>query len=147
MSDISVLSNQYDKLVSTSEKVNNSVIAFKKKSILNDDVNKTKYPKLKITVEELDMAKSILVLFLENIQKLLEDDYMESDFIPVTVLEDYKQRLSANPYLKEDLKKLVELLNQNKPVGEENITVLDTILLILDNERSSLFKKLRTARG
>jgi hypothetical protein len=147
MSDISVLSNQYDKLVSTSEKVNNSVIAFKKKSILNDDANKIKYPKLKITAEELDMAKSILVLFLENIQKLLKDDYMESDFIPVTVLEDYKQRLSANPYLKEDLKKLVELLKQNKPVGEENIIVLDTILLILDNERSSLFKKLRTARG
>lgn len=147
MSDISVLSNQYDKLVSTSEKVNNSVIAFKKKSILNDDANKTKYPKLKITAEELDMAKSILILFLENIQKLLEDDYMESDFIPVTVLEDYKQRLSVNPYLKEDLKKLLELLKQNQPVGEENITVLNTILLILDNERSSLFKKLRTARG
>ncbi|CAN5378425.1 hypothetical protein BH11BAC3_BH11BAC3_01960 [soil metagenome] len=147
MSDISVLSNQYDKLVSTSEKVNNSVIAFKKKSILNDDANKTKYPKLKITAEELNMAKSILVLFLENIQKLLEDEYMESDFIPVTVLEDYKQRLSVNPYLKEDLKKLLELLKQNQPVGEENITVLDSILLILDNERSSLFKKLRTARG
>jgi hypothetical protein len=147
MSDISVLSNQYDKLVSTSEKVNNSVIAFKKRRILNDDANKTKYPKLKITAEELDMAKSILVLFLENIQKLMEDDYMESDFIPVTVLEDYKQRLSANPYLKEDLKKLLDLLKQNKPVGEENISVLDTILLILDNERSSLFKKLRTARG
>lgn len=147
MSDISVLSNQYDKLVSTSEKVNNSVIAFKKKSILNDDANKVKYPKLKITAEELDVAKSILVLFLENIQRLLEDDYMESDFIPVTVLEDYKQRLSVNPYLKEDLKKLLELLKQNQPVDEENITVLDTILLILDNERSSLFKKLRTARG
>jgi len=147
MSDISVLSNQYDKLVSTSEKVNNSVIAFKKKSILNDDANKTKYPKLKITTEELEMAKSILVLFLENIQKLLEDDSMESDFIPVTVLEDYKLRLSANQYLKEDLKKLLELLKQNKPVEEENITVLDNILLILDNERSSLFKKLRTARG
>lgn len=147
MSDISVLSNQYDKLVSTSEKVNNSVIAFKKKSILSDDVNKAKYPKLKITAEELDMAKSVLMLFLENIQKLLEDDYMESEFIPITVLEDYKLRLSANPYLKEDLKKLLELLKQNKPVGEDNIIVLDTILLILDNERSSLFKKLRTARG
>lgn len=147
MSDISVLSNQYDKLVSTSEKVNNSVIAFKKKSILNDDANRTKYPKLKITPEELDMAKSILVLFLENIQRLLEDENMESDFIPATVLEDYKLRLSANPYLKEDLRKLLELLKQNQPVGEENITVLDTILLILDNERSSLFKKLRTARG
>ena len=147
MSDISVLSNQYDKLVSTSEKVNNSVIAFKKKSILNDKLNKIKYPKLKVSAEELLVAKSVLLLFLENIQKLLEEEYMESEFIPITILDDYKHRLSANPYLKEDLKKLLELLKQNQPVGEDNIAVLDNILLILDNERSSLFKKLRTARG
>ncbi len=35
MSEISVLSNQYEKLVNTSEKINNSVIALKKKGLLN----------------------------------------------------------------------------------------------------------------
>lgn len=147
MSDISVLSNQYDKLVSTSDKINNSVIAFKKKSILSDNASKVKYPKLSVSTEELATAKNILLLFLKNIQKLLEEDYMESEFIPVTILDNYKHRLSKNPYLKEDLKKLIELLKQNQPVGEDDISVLDSILLILDNERSSLFKKLRTARG
>ena len=64
-----------------------------------------------------------------------------------TILDDYKHRLSANPYLKEDLKKLLDLLTQNQPIDEDNISVLDNILIILDNERSTLFKKLRTARG
>ena len=147
MSDISVLSNQYDQLVATSEKVNNSVVAFRKKSLLNDTESRTKYPKLSVSLDELAAAKAILLLFLENIQKLLEDGHMESDFIPTIILEDYKHRLSANPYLKEDLKKLIEVLKQNQLVAEDNIVVLDNILSVLDNERSALFRKLRTARG
>ena len=72
---------------------------------------------------------------------------MESDFIPTVILGDYKHRLSGNPYLKEELKKLIDLLTHNQPVTEDNIVVLDNILSILDNERSTLFRKLRTARG
>ncbi len=147
MSDISVLSNQYEQLVSTSDKVNSSVIAFKKKSLLNDAANKAKYPKLKVSIEELDKAKSILLLFLESVHKLLEEDQMESEFIPTIILNDYKSRLSVNPYLKEDLKKVIESLKQNQPIGENYINILDAILSILDTERSTLFRKLRTARG
>jgi hypothetical protein len=147
MSEISVLSDQYDKLVSTSDKVNNSVIAFKKRSLLNTAVNKKKYPKLSVSGEELATAKDILLLFLENIRKILDEDYQESEFIPSIILEDYKSKLVANPYLKEELKELIDLLMHDKPVTEDNILLLDSILSILDNERSTLFRKLRTARG
>lgn len=147
MSDISVLSNQYEQLVATSDKVNNSVIAFKKKSILDDAISRRKYPKLSVTTEELQLAKQILLLFLNNILKMLEEDSSESDFIPTIIIDDYKQRLSLNPYLKDDLKRLISELNQDQKVTESDIEVLDSILSILDNERSSLFRKLRTARG
>jgi len=147
MSDISVLSNQYEQLVATSDKVNNSVIAFKKKNLLSDAASKHKYPKLNITVEELTTAKQILLLFLDNILKLIENDSLESDFIPTIILEDYKHRLSVNPYLKDDLKKLIGELTQNQQITDDDIEVLDSILSILDNERSTLFRKLRTARG
>ena len=147
MSDISVLSNQYNQLVATSDKVNNSVITFRKKWLLEDANNKTKYPKLSVTPEEVDYAKLNLVVFLENIDRLLEDDDSASDFLPATVLHDYKRRLSVKPYLKEDLKKLIELLKENKPVTDDNIVLLDAILSVLDNERGILFRKLRTARG
>lgn len=147
MSDISVLSNQYGKLLSTSDKVNNSVIAFKKKSLLKNLASKERYPKLSVSPEELDRAKTILLSFLENIRKLLEEDFRESDYIPMIIIDDYKKRLSLNPYLKEDLKKLLDLLKYNQPIEEDNLTVLESILSILDNERSTLFRKLRTARG
>jgi hypothetical protein len=147
MSDISVLSNQYEQLVATSDKVNNSVIAFKKKSILSDAASKGKYPKLNVSPEELAAAKAILLLFLGNIIHLIDSDTLESDFIPTIVLDDYKHRLSVSPFLKDELTKLIETLKQNEPVNEESIQVLDNILSILDNERSTLFRKLRTARG
>lgn len=147
MSDISVLSNQYEQLVATSDKVNNSVIAFKKKSILSDATNKNKYPKLNVSPEELAAAKGILLLFLGNIIHLIESDTLESDFIPTIILDDYKHRLSVSPFLKDELTKLIEILKQNQPVAEDNIQILDNILSILDNERSTLFRKLRTARG
>ena len=86
MSDISVLSNQYEQLVATSDKVNNSVIAFKKKSILSDAGSKEKYPKLNVSPEELAAAKAILLLFLDNIVHLIDSDTLESDFIPTIIL-------------------------------------------------------------
>lgn len=147
MSDISVLSNQYDKLVSTSDKVNNSVIALKKKNILSNSAGRERYPKLSVSSEELSNAKVILLSFLGNVEKLLEKDFTESDYIPMIILEDYKKRLSINPYIKDELKKLLDLLKDNQPIAEENLTVLDGILSILDNERSTLFRKLRNARG
>jgi hypothetical protein len=147
MSDISVLSNQYEQLVATSDKVNNSVIAFKKKSILSDATSKEKYPKLNVSPEELAAAKAILLLFLDNIVHLIDSDILESDFIPTIILDDYKHRLSVSPFLKDELTKLIEILKQNQPVAEDNIQILDNILSILDNERSTLFRKLRTARG
>jgi hypothetical protein len=147
MSDISVISNQYEKLVSTSDKINNSVIAFKKKSLLDDSIIRNKYPKLSVSKEEIVAAKGILTSFLNNILNILEEGSQESEFIPSIILEDYKTRLLTNAYLKEDLKTLVDLLNKDLSIEEENIKVLDGILSILDNERSTLFRKLRTARG
>ncbi len=91
MSEISVLSNQYNKLVETSDKVNNSVIVFKKKKkLLSEPSNLKKYPKLFISTEDSDFAKNILLSFLTNLKQILEEDRKESDFIPSIVLEDYK---------------------------------------------------------
>ncbi|MBC8052162.1 MAG: hypothetical protein H7Y13_03790 [Sphingobacteriaceae bacterium] len=147
MSEISVISNQYDKLVSTSDKVNNSVVTFKKSSLLRDKSNTVKYPKLTVSVEEIERAKNILVPFLTNIQNLLNEDAQESEFIPALILEDYKSRLAKNQFLAEDLNGLINKMTSNNSIASEDIVVLDDILAILDTERSTLFRKLRTARG
>lgn len=147
MSDISVLSDQYEQLVETSDKVNNSVITLKKKSILTEDPDSVrKYPKLKVTSEELDAAKNILLAFLQNVLQLMQKEYSKSEFIPSIILEDYKERLT-NQYLREDVVKLIDDLKQKGMVSGDDMQTLDIILFILDTERSTLFRKLRKARG
>ncbi len=147
MSEISVLSNQYNKLVETSDKVNNSVIVYKKKKLLNEPSNLKKYPKLFISSDDSELAKSTLLSFLTNLKQILEEDRKESDFIPSIVLEDYKKKLDANQYLKEDIESLITFIDKDQIISEENISILDGIMSVLDNERNILFRKLRTARG
>lgn len=147
MSEISVLSNQYNKLVETSDKVNNSVIVYKKKKLLSEPSNLKKYPKLFISSDDSDLAKNTLLSFLTNLKQILEEDRKESDFIPSIVLEDYKKKLDTNQYLKEDIESLINFIDKDQVISEENISILDGIMSVLDNERNILFRKLRTARG
>lgn len=147
MSEISVLSNQYDKLVVTSDKINDSVIILKKTSLLKDRQHGTKYPKLTVSKEEFFGAKENLLPFLESINNILDDTGNGSEFIPDLILEDYKQRLSSFPFIQEEITNLTKKLNQDVTIGIEDIKVLDEILKVLDTERSTLFRKLRTARG
>lgn len=149
MSDISALSNQYEQLVDISEKINNSVIAFKKQNLLQDATSKAKYPSLKISSEEISEASSNLLGFLVNIFDLLHDDTIaEKKFIPLTVLDDYKARLRKNVYLDEDLKRLQHHLQQDKQsVTDDDLKAMDFLVATLDTERNNLFRKLKTARG
>lgn len=147
MSDIGVLSNQYEKLVSTSEKINNSVIAFKKKILSDSDPQKLKHPKLSISPEEIEQAKTFLLSFLENILTILKEDTQQSEYIPSIVLQDYKDRLSRNTYFSEELESLINQLKKSEKIDENKILILDNIMSVLDHERSTLFRKLRTARG
>lgn len=147
MSDISVLSNQYEKLVGTSDKINHSVIAFKKKSLLSDRMNIDKYPKLSVSQDELVVAKDILLSFLRNILKIIGEEGLQSEFIPPLVIGDYKKKLLSQTYLKEDIGQMIEHFESGAPLTDSDIEILDKILSILDSERSMLFRKLRKARG
>jgi hypothetical protein len=147
MSEISVLSNQYEKLVSTSDKVNNSVITLKKRGILSRKENKL-YPKLKVDPSEIDSASALLVSFLQNVVELLKNHSQDSQYIPSMIVNDYVSRLSTqNQFISEDIEELLKKLNKNDELEEKNIQVLDALLAVLDIERSNLFRKLRTARG
>ncbi|HPH30739.1 MAG TPA: hypothetical protein PLB49_02775 [Chitinophagaceae bacterium] len=148
MSDISALSNQYDQLVDISEKINNSVIVFKKQTLLQDATSRTKYPNLKISSDEIAQASDNLLVFLLNVFDLLHDDTIaEKKFIPLTVMDDYKARLRKNVYLDEDLKRLQKHLQEKQTVTEADLQAMDFLVATLDTERNNLFRKLKTARG
>ncbi len=149
MSDISALSNQYDQLVETSEKINNSVIVFKKQNLLQDLASKQRYPNLKVTPEEIMEANTILSLFLVSVFDFADNQQtVVKEFMPEDVKDDYKLRLRRNTaYLDEDLKKLKKHLSDKQPVTDNDLQVMDILVTTLDTERNSLFRKLRTARG
>jgi len=147
MSDISVLSTQYEQLVTTSDNVNNSVIVLKKNNMLTSTSVHQKYPKLAVSENEVNSAKSILESFLQNVIKIINGDTHESQYIPSMILDDYKNRLSKNPYLREDIDELLRNIYNLKQLDQKHLMVLDEILSVLDIERSALFRKLRTARG
>jgi hypothetical protein len=147
MSEISVLSNQYEKLVKTSDRINNSVIAVKKKDLISRDTVKHQFPKLLISEEDIKEAMTILLSFLKNLNSLLNEESTNSEDLPLIILEDYKAKLSESPYFKEDLTQLIIDIQENKQLDEKDIKVLDRVLSVLDSERTLLFRKLRTARG
>ena len=119
MSEISVISNQYNTMVATSDRINNSVIAFKKKSLLQDQQNRRQYPKLAVSSDELETAKQTLLSFLSNVRSLLKGDQVQSDFIPSLIINDYKRKLTENVYLEEDLDQMLVRLQNGQAVDEK----------------------------
>lgn len=147
MSEISVLSNQYEKLVTTSDQINNSVITLKKKSLTENREQKGRYPNLHVSSDEVTIAQNLIAPFLRNLQRILRGEPQDAEYIPAIILDDYKRRLSTNEYLEADLNDIISKMDSNQKIDEDNLSVLDEILSVLDTERSTLFRKLRTARG
>lgn len=147
MSDIGVIANQYQQLVDTSHKINNSVIAYKKNRLLKKPEIREKYPKLKVTEEEMEQSKTMLLSFLENVQQITKLDSWESEFIPLLIFNDYKVRLDKSGIVPAKLEKLIKDIKDGNEIVEDDLLFLDSIISILDTERNTLFRKLRKARG
>jgi hypothetical protein len=143
MSDVSVISNEYNKLVQTSDRIINSVITFQKSNLLEDVQNRQLYPKLKVSEKEVNEAKKTIRAFLNNLLDLLDKDSDNTDFIPLLALDDYKRKLSQNPYLEDNIKKML-LQDDLKP---DDMATLDNIITVIENARGVLFRRMRTSRG
>jgi len=147
MSEISVISNQYNKMVLRSDQVNNSVIAFKKKKLLSDQKSKISFPQISLEKDEEENAREILIEFLKHVRGIIKGEETRSEFIPSLIANDYKSKLSGSVYLEEDVENLLTKLEKHSELGDKSIDVLDSLLLLLDKERNALFRKLRRARG
>ena len=146
---MSILSNQYERLVSTTNSVNDSVILLKKKKFSKDDPNiKRTFSNISNEVSELNGAQNLLVKFLNSLLELITNDNVtSSEYVPNIVFEDYKNRILTIPYVKQDIEKIIELIQKKDNLSPESLDLLDNISSVLDSERTTLFRKLRTARG
>lgn len=147
MSDLSVLSNQYETLIDTSDKVNNSIIAFKKKYLLSTHKRDKKYALLVVSQQDIADASKYILHFLSELSGLLRDTSTKSEDIPTIVVQDYVQKLQSNiPSVKEDVEEIVKAVKEKKELDNDQLQVMDKILMTLDSERKVLFRKLRSSR-
>jgi len=149
MSEISVLSHQYESLREATDRLNDAVILLKKDRLLGKRGSSKKYPNLAISPDELNDARGFLIVFLKRVQAALKngDDENMDTFIPGSLMEEYKKRILSNePYLIRHLTEAINLLENKKPVQDSHFRVFDNLLSALDVERTVVFKKLRTGR-
>lgn len=152
MSEMTLITKRYSDIMDFISKVNKSVIVFKKKSLLTDRINKDRYPKLEVTTEDMKTAKEDLLQSLSDLENLaasnesssLEYNNKLKGLSESSALQDI---ILNNETERREIRNMVERLRANRPLSKEHFIILDKIIGILDNERSLLFRKLRTARG
>lgn len=110
-------------------------------------VQSQKYPQLTVSTSELQEAREYLIAFLKSVQAAFLEENVATEFIPDTLLEEYKKRLkSADPYLASRLENVIGSLEKEEPLQDAHFRLLDNVLSALDVERTVVFKKLRTGR-
>jgi hypothetical protein len=148
MSDVSVLSNQYEALIGTSDKINDSIIALKKDYLLTEKKGDAKYQSLEVKPEEVSKASEYITHFLTELTGLFSEQESKHEDIPNVIANDYAKNLEINfPSIKNDIETIVKDLNSQKSLNFGQLTTLDKILTTLDGERKVLFRKLRSSRA
>ena len=144
MSEIGVISDQYDSLVNITDKINNGIIALKKKFLLVKDPGKA--ATIKLADVEWSSAKKDLTKLLEFILKIDEGYDKKDALIPKSSFDEFKKSIQRHTDYKKQLKSILNCIKVAKEVNMNQLDFMDDVLAALDNERSVLFKKLRTAR-
>lgn len=147
MSEMTLITKRYDDIVGFTSKVNKSVIVFKKNSLLADAINKTKYPNLEISEEELKCAKEDLLQSLFDLETLASDTEYNSKLSGLAESSALQKLVLRSDTDRKEIEQIVHSLKENIPLSKTQFIMLDKIIAILDSERNLLFRKLRTARG
>ncbi|HET8963121.1 MAG TPA: hypothetical protein VFM99_04445, partial [Chitinophagales bacterium] len=122
-----------------------SIIALKKKNILSYKKGEHKF---QLSKEELDTAKEYLINFLEFLMNLKDKGTLESEYLPSVVVRDFQNKIiDSIPFFDTEVETIITAINGDKNLEEAQFNLLDRMVSTLDNERTVLFKRLRTARG
>ena len=147
MSEMSLITKRYSDIVDFTSKVNKSVIVFKKKSILANDIARKKYPKLELSDTEVKGATEDLLKSLTDLQRLAADTEVTIKLAGLSENEALQDLIISSDADRKEIEEIVVLLKAGKPLTKTNFVMLDKIIAVLDSQRNILFRKLRTARG
>ncbi len=137
MSSTSQITSEYRNLADVSERVNHAIVVLKKQRALSGKNAEQLYPGLFIPPHEIQDARASLVDFLR--QLLAEVKKTDNGNAAA-------RHLRGKHITERILNKLIQTLQSNAVPSEEQLSTLDAILFTVDDERSALYRTLRTAR-
>lgn len=146
MNSVSTLSRQYKSLQQINKDFCDAVMLIKKRQLLSDEAFKKQHPDIKITLEEWQEAYTEVDAFLNDIKNINDEDF-ESNYIPYSALENFKQKIKKEIDLFD--KKIINLskdIQNEEIVTDEGFSFLNKIISILDLERKMTFRQLRNRR-
>ena len=145
MSEIGIISKQYEQLVETIDDINTSVITLKKASLFSLDP--IRYKHHQVFEEERGDAVAGLSVFMTYLINVFNRDERNYRFIPEKVLEKFRGTLALEEDLKGQIRAIDKLIRKEKLPDNDQFDLLDRIVTTLDMERNKLSKKIRSARG
>lgn len=128
MSETTYLMKDYEETASMSEKLNEALMILKKQSLIADANTYKKYPFLKLQPEELEDAQNEIVDFL--------DDMVSSE-----TLLNLKAKISEK-----EVAILKQKIKQGNVLEKNNFEVLGNLLNVVNQQRTSLFRKISNRR-
>jgi hypothetical protein len=145
MSEVNLLRDQYLKMADTTDGLNDAIISLKKayKRSQGDDNSS-----FDVQPGELKLSVRIVCQVMSSLIKLgNENSQPDYTIIPEKVADRLKK--DESELLKEDkrYKAIEKALVAEKVLDSDQFKLLDRVVSKLEKERTTLFKKLRTARG
>ncbi len=144
-SKLTYILRNYNRISRLTDDINNACIAVKKYTILQNVGSDTKYPKLTISEELYRMSKEELISFLNSLLQLMDSNGIsESDITMLFENKVFNELVNNNSKFKRDIIVLLNTLGHDKALSKEQFEILDTVIGILDDERYSLFRGIKS---
>lgn len=144
MSDISVLSKQYDTLAKLFRTLNEAVLLLKKEILKG---RKTDITKLRVRdSSEIDKAQDVLKNFLDKIISMLNQGVSTEPSIPYSLVKELQTLCETEPYFEEELRELHSRLSTFQELRQEDLEIIDKVLAVIESDREAVFHKLLRKR-
>lgn len=135
MSQTTLISNQYQNFANLSERVNEAILILKKEHYLADPNFRRQHQTMSVSTIELSDARLFLLGFLCDIEKSYTSSGQFDD--------DFINTLQHKVLTKDKISNTKKVINENQILTEAQLKTLDSLLLTIDNKRTTLFRKLR----
>lgn len=147
MSDFSLLYKKYNSVSNQTTNLNNAVITLKRRVASEKDEYRHKFPGLAVSDDEVTKAGQTLCKELAPLAAFYKKQDTKNEFYDLMDNELFRKQILNNPDFRKSVTGILRKLKSQNRLTEKDLTAIDKLITILDNEASLLFRTLRTSRG